>query len=351
MRSKQMARLPKISIRLHGGMTPAACVELAKAAESAGFAGLWFAENAFARGIMPAAAACALATERVTINAGVFNPFGRHPTMIAMEIGALDELSGGRTTLSLGSGIASATEKIGFDPAKPLPAMRDTVTIVRGLLHGDEIDYAGRSFSARKVKLGYAPRADIPIYLAGRGDLTVKLAGELADGLLISNMCSVAFAAHAAALMQSRRHAGGRAGFGEVVQYIPCVVHSDPEAALAAGKRAVGEMLPAFWALGQRVASARDALLTGAEISEAEFAAAAARLRAGEDAAEVLDARYTRAFSLAGTPEACLAAAERYADAGVSELALTFSGPSAVEAIRALSPALAERAQVVEGRE
>ncbi|HEU5017560.1 MAG TPA: LLM class flavin-dependent oxidoreductase [Pseudolabrys sp.] len=346
-----MARLPKISIRLHGGMTPAACVELAKAAERAGFAGLWFAENAFARGIMPAAAACALATERLTINAGVFNPFGRHPTMIAMEIGALDELSRGRTTLSLGSGIASATEKIGFDPAKPLPAMRDTLTIVRALLCGKEVDHAGPAFSARRVKLGYTPRPDIPIYLAGRGDLAVKLAGELADGVLISNMCSVAFAARAAALMQSRRKAAGRTGRGEVVQYMPCSVRRDPDAALAAGKRAVGEMLPGFWALGQRVPSAKEALLAGVGISEAEFAAVAVRLRAGEDAADVLDARYAQAFSLVGTPEDCLAAAERYAEAGVSELALTFDGPSAIEAIETLSHALAGRVQGAEGRE
>ena len=42
-----MHSLPKISLRLHGGMRPAECVELARAAEAAGFAGIWFAENAF----------------------------------------------------------------------------------------------------------------------------------------------------------------------------------------------------------------------------------------------------------------------------------------------------------------
>jgi 5,10-methylenetetrahydromethanopterin reductase len=339
-----MAKLPKISIRLHGGMTPAACVELAQAAETAGFAGLWFAENAFARGIMPAAAACAGATRRLRINAGVFNPFARHPSMIAMEIGALDEWSNGRTTLSLGSGIASATEKIGFDPAKPLPAMRDTLTIVRGLLRGEEVNYAGPAFSARNVKLGYTPRPDIPIYLAGRGDLTVKLAGELADGLLVSNMCSVAFAGRAAEVMQARRQAAGRTGRGAVVQYKPSAVHRDAFEAMAAGKRAVGEMLPGFWALGQRVGSAKEALLAGTGITEAEFASAAARLRAGEDAVAVLDERYARAFSLTGTPEQCLRAAVRCAEAGVTELALTFGGSGAREAMFALTVVLANEA-------
>jgi 5,10-methylenetetrahydromethanopterin reductase len=48
---------PNISIRVEGGMAPSTCVELARAAEAAGLAGVWFAENAFARGILPAAAA------------------------------------------------------------------------------------------------------------------------------------------------------------------------------------------------------------------------------------------------------------------------------------------------------
>ena len=88
--------LPRLSVRLHGGMTAQACVEQARAAEAAGIDAIWFAENPFARGIMAAAAACALATKTQSIGAGVFNPYGRHPTLIAMEIGALDELSGGR---------------------------------------------------------------------------------------------------------------------------------------------------------------------------------------------------------------------------------------------------------------
>ena len=52
-----MPALPRLSIRLHGGMTPQACVEQARAAEAAGIDAIWFAENPFARGIVAAAAA------------------------------------------------------------------------------------------------------------------------------------------------------------------------------------------------------------------------------------------------------------------------------------------------------
>ena len=72
-----MTDLPDIGLRLHGGMEPAKCVELAKAAEANGFASVWFAENPFERGVLPMATACALATQRIQIGIGVWNPV--HP--------------------------------------------------------------------------------------------------------------------------------------------------------------------------------------------------------------------------------------------------------------------------------
>ncbi len=209
-----MSQLPKISIRVDGSLPAVACVALAQAADAAGLAGVWFAENAFARGILPAAAACAAATRRLSINAGVFNPYSRHPTMMAMEIAALDELSNGRASLGVGAGIMSATEKMGFSAEKPVVALRDTLAILRGLLRGETVDHAGRAFSAKGVKLDFPPRRAIPLFLAGRGTLMVKLCGEAADGLLISNMCSVAFAGRATESMQTSRRAAGRSGSG-----------------------------------------------------------------------------------------------------------------------------------------
>jgi 5,10-methylenetetrahydromethanopterin reductase len=335
-----MTSLPKLSIRVDGSIRADECVELAKAADEAGLAGVWFAENAFARGILPAAAACAIATKTVRINAGVFNPYNRHPTMMAMEIGALDELSGGRVSMSIGAGIQSATAKIGLDASKPVPALRDALTILRGLLRGEEVDYTGAVFSAKKVKLDYKARPDIPVYLAGRGALTVKLAAESADGLLISNMCSVGFASRLAEQMRESARAAGRGSLGHAVQYMPAATHPDSREAISAAKHAVGEMLPRFWALGQKLGSAKEALLTGTGISEADFARASERLRAGEDPAEALDDRFAEFFSLAGSPEECIRHAAAYKAAGIDELALTFSGPRAKEEIALIGAAL-----------
>src|SRR4029077_11566294 len=130
--------------------------------------------------------------------------------------------------------------------------------------------------------------------------------------------------------------AAGRTGRGQVVQYMPCAVNADREGALRAAKRAGGEMLPGFWALAQKVSSAKQALLAGTGVSEDELGTAASRLRLGVDGAGVLDERLTAAFSLSGAAEACLAGAAKYAAAGVTELALTFSGPAALDEMHAL---------------
>lgn len=332
-----MNDIPTISLRLDGSIPPRECVELAVTADKAGLSGVWFAENAFARGIWPAATACALATSRIHIHAGVFNPFNRHPTMMAMEIGAFDELANGRASISIGAGILSASTKMGIDAERPVPALRDSLVILRGLLNGEEVNHAGQRFSAKKIRLDCKPRPDIRIFLAGRGSLTIKLAGEAADGLLVSNMCSAAYAGRCAELMHSAR-SGGVAG--RVVQYMPCVVNASPCLALRDAKRIVGEMLPRFWALGQKVSSAKEALLLATEINETEFAAAADRINRGEDPADILDERYATAFSIYGTAQECLTLAERYKQAGVDELALTFSGPAAQQQIAAIGKAI-----------
>jgi 5,10-methylenetetrahydromethanopterin reductase len=331
---------PLLSLRLHGGLTPQQCVAQAQAAEAAGFAGVWFAENPFARGVLPAAAACAVATRRLKIGIGVFNPYNRHPTLIAMEAGALDELAHGRVRLGIGSGIGSAVERMGFGWDRPLTTLREAVIIVRVLLRGEEVSNAGAAFRLDKVKLDYPARADVPIFMAARGERSLRACGELADGLIVSNMCTAAFAATAVKTLNAAARAAGRATLPEVVQYVPCFARPQREEAQGSAAQAVADMLPAYWRLGQRLPAAKQALLAGSGISATEFAAAVARLNAGEKAEVALDGRFAAAFTLAGTAEDCRRQAAAYAQAGVTELALTFAGPQAERDMRFLADAL-----------
>lgn len=328
MRDPSVADLPKLSVRLHGGIDPRRSVELAKAADANGFDSIWFAENPFNRGVLPAAAACATATSRVGIGIGVFNPYNRHPTLIAMEIGALDELAQGRARLGIGSGIAAATERMGLSTDRPLAAVRDAITIVRAMLAGDEVNYTGRVFSAHKVKLEYRPlRPDMPLLMAARGEQALALCAKIADGLMISNMCPPDFTSEAVRVIERAARTAQRPAPTDVVQYVPCAVRPDRAEAYDLAKATIAEMLPGFWSLAQRVPTAKSALLRAGELSEPDFVAAVGRLRAGEPPADALDDRFVAAFAIAGTAEDALAQTQRYRAAGASELVLTFVGP------------------------
>ena len=323
-----MADLPKLSVRLHGGIDPRRCIDLAVVADANGFDSVWFAENPFNRGVLPAASACAAATRRLRIGIGVFNPYNRHPTLIAMEIGALDELAQGRARLGLGSGIAAATERMGLSTDRPLAAARDAITIVRAMLAGGEVSYNGRVFSAREARLEYRPlRPDIPLLMAARGEQALALCGRIADGLMISNLCPPEFTRAAVETVCESARAAGRRAPADVVQYVPCAARPDRAEARRLAKATIGEMLPGFWALAQRVPAAKAALLRAGDLSESDFAAAVARLHAGTPASDALDDRFVAAFAIAGSAEDCLAQARRYRAAGATELALSFVGP------------------------
>ena len=166
----------------------------------------------------------------------------------------------------------------------------------------------------------------MPIYMAARGEQALALCGKIADGLMISNMCPPDFTRRAVASVAAAARAAGRAPPADVVQYVPCTVARDRAAALRAAKAVVGEMLPGFWSLGERVPAAKAALLAASALTAEDFAAVVARLGAGADPAQALDERFVAAFAIAGTADDCLAQARRYRAAGASEIVLTFAG-------------------------
>jgi 5,10-methylenetetrahydromethanopterin reductase len=336
------AALPEIGIRLSGSLDPQRCVELAQAAEEAGFASVWFAENPFQRGVLATAGACAAATQCVRIGLGVVNPYGRHPTMIAMEFAALDELSGGRALLGVGSGISGAVRRMGFTNERPVTAVREAIGIIRAMLRGEPAEMNGRVFNVSGARLGFRPRrSDPPIYMAAAGEPGLKACGEIADGLIISNLTPPRSTERLVACVATAASRAGRSR-PRIVQYVPCAVRPDGDAARAAVKAVIGEMLTSFWPPNGDRPPAKQALVEESGIPQHAFIAALGRLRRQEDAIAVLDERFVAAFAIAGTAEECRQQTARYRAAGVDELTLTFAGAQPLQDIayfsREISP-------------
>jgi 5,10-methylenetetrahydromethanopterin reductase len=332
--------LPEIGIRLSGTVEPRRCVTLAKAAEDAGLAAVWFAENPFQRGVMPTVGACAAATRRVRIGVGVVNPYSRHPAQIAMEFAALDELSEGRAILGISSGIAAAVQRMGFAVDRPVTAVREAVAILRGLLAGESVTARGRVFAVDAARLAFPTlRHSLPIYMAATGMRGLAVCGAIADGWIVSNLTPLRTTERLLGVVCEAAAQAGRPT-PRVVQYVPCVARPDGDAARAVVKTVIGEMAAYFWPADDDWPAAKEALVAESGIPRAEFVEALSRLRRGDDPVRVLDERFVTAFAIAGTAEECLAQTARYRAVGIDELALTFAGAQPETDIAYLGAAL-----------
>jgi 5,10-methylenetetrahydromethanopterin reductase len=175
----------RFSIRLNNDLTLDEYIQLAQAAEEAGFDQLTISNDLFLRSGPVILAAVALATRRIEIGSGILNPYTIHPAEIAMLAATMDELSGNRFNLGLAAGAADFLGWVGLAHSKPLAAMRETVTAIRGLLAGERVPMDGHFLHwGKEAYLRFrAPRVT-PIYLGAMGPRMLQLAGEIADGVL-----------------------------------------------------------------------------------------------------------------------------------------------------------------------
>jgi alkanesulfonate monooxygenase SsuD/methylene tetrahydromethanopterin reductase-like flavin-dependent oxidoreductase (luciferase family) len=156
---------------------------LATTADRLGYDG-FFLPEAWGYDTTVLLADAAARTRRITLGTGILGVWSRSAATIAMAAATLHAVSGGRFALGLGASTAQLVEGLHDVPFRaPAARMRRTITQVRALLRGERVPL-GEMTGARALKLNAPPAPDLPIYLAGLADESVRLAGELADGWL-----------------------------------------------------------------------------------------------------------------------------------------------------------------------
>ncbi len=161
--------------------------ELGKLCEELDYRMFWYTDVRFGRECYLGLASVAAATDHLLLGPGVSDPYTRHPAMTASTIATFDEVCYGRALLGLGVG-GQGFPELGITRKLPVAALRETVECVRALLRGERVDLEGKVISLTNGKLTFEPPRDfIPIYFATHGAQVSKLAGKLADGVLIAN--------------------------------------------------------------------------------------------------------------------------------------------------------------------
>lgn len=172
----------RFSLRLNNDLPIADYVTLARAAEEAGFDQFWVSHDLFLRSAPVILAAVAQATSRIEIGTCILNPYSMHPSEIAMAAATLDELSGGRFNLGLGAGAEEFLKWVRIDRDRPLATTRAAILQLRAVLNGESApDWEPEAY----LRFAGSPgNRRIPIYLAAMSPRMLRLAGELADGVL-----------------------------------------------------------------------------------------------------------------------------------------------------------------------
>src|SRR6185437_6191613 len=145
--------------------------------------------------------------------------------------------SGGRFVAGLGTGGYGPAfwESMGL-PNKPIAIMRDWVTTVRALLRGETVTTDGTAFRLRSVSLGTGELPAAPVYLGALGPQMVRLAGEVADGVLLNWATPERIAYSKELIATGAARAGRDPAEVPAMMYIRVCVDDD----VAAARRAFG---------------------------------------------------------------------------------------------------------------
>ena len=278
-------------------------IEIAAAADDAGLDAAWTSEFND-RSAIVALAAMAQHTKTCRVGSAIAYAVGRSPLILANEARGIDELSGGRLVLGLGTGTKGM--QIGWhgisDPESPAVRLEELIPLLRQIwkLHEGPIRHDGRFYSmnlAATAEVLPPVRDQIPIYTAGVNRRMIETAGRVSDGLVCHPTFSARYVHEVVrpAIAKGAEKAGRDPGEVEVVGMLLCSVHDDEELA----RRELAAQL-AFYAAPRAYAPMLEAsgFATEAERIRKAFADRDPQAMIAAVSDEMLDA-----IGVAGTPE------------------------------------------------
>ncbi|MBN9605963.1 MAG: LLM class flavin-dependent oxidoreductase [Actinomycetales bacterium] len=171
---------------------PETVLAAARAGAEAGLEEVWIWEDAFSHGAAAIAGAILGATERMRVGIGVM-PFPlRNPALAAMEVAALSRAFPGRVLPGFGHGVQEWMGQAGARARSVLTLEREYVAALRALLAGEEVTASGEYVHLDGVRLSWPPSEPPALHLAATGPRSLRLAGEIGDGVILTEDTTVA---------------------------------------------------------------------------------------------------------------------------------------------------------------
>lgn len=305
-----MAMPLRIGISVDGSDPPSLLRELVVAADVAGAANIWIATHLFYREPIACAAAALAASRSLGVVLMAMSPYTVHPVYAAMAAATLDEFFPGRVQLCFGVGAPPALEAAGVIAERPIETLRETIEVARLLLSGEPVRFAGRRYRVSgRLEMG-AHR--LPLWLAASGPQMLELAGETADGVVISAGTSPAFIAWCLELVRRGEKRAGRAV--RKAALVLCSVDADAQRAHGRVRRRLAYIL-------RGTHHARNLELAGTRLDQAALADAFAHEDWQRVETLTSDDVVTR-HCASGAPAEARAMLQAYRGAGLDEIVL-----------------------------
>jgi 5,10-methylenetetrahydromethanopterin reductase len=227
--------MPRIGVMFDRDISPEELPGFARALDEAGADDLWVVEDLGWTGGVSAAAIALAATSRLRVGIGIAPAPLRSPALYAMEIANLARVFPGRVVAGLGHGVPDWMRQLGVAPKSPLSLLEETVTTVRRLLRGEEVNVDGREVHIEGVRLVHPPSVVPPVVTGVVRPRSLELSGRAADGTILVEGLSPA------QITESIGHIrqGGAAEDHEVIGFAFLHIDDDVERAARTAREAL----------------------------------------------------------------------------------------------------------------
>jgi 5,10-methylenetetrahydromethanopterin reductase len=324
-----LTELPGLGVVVSPHLAAGDYLAYVKRVEDLGFDEAWIVEDCFLHGAFAQAASALAATASMRVGLGIIPAGARNVVFAAMEIATLAGLHPGRLTVGVGHGIPGWMARAGAWPASPLGLLEEYVLVLRRLLAGEEVSFAGRYVRVKEARLVYPPAIVPPVYLGVRGPRSLRLSGMVAEGTVLAEPVTPEYLAFA-------RERIGAEGHRIVAYNLAAVGESlDSARALVRGALAV---------VGEPDGGPHVAVLDfGGELT-------ALRERAGSGAAfaAALPDEWVDRLAIAGPLSVVSERLAELGRAGADQVALIPAGPDRVTALKSLGGLRARGARPTE---
>ena len=248
----------------------------------------------------------------------VTNALTRHPAVSASAIATLNEISGGRAFLGIGSG-DSAILNLGLRPAK-MRDLREYIHALRTILSGQTYEYNGRPIHVQWSE------DRVSIVMSAEGPITLAMAGEIADAVIVhSGLTKDGLADTISRIREGEKIAGRQEGSVEVWAFAKCNISDKREEAIDEIKMALaasGHHAFRFTLDGKNVPEDLEEsvkALQGEYVPSEHEQLGDTRNAALTDELGLTEFLADR-FAVVGTPDDCLEKARTIRDAGIDNL-------------------------------